>query len=51
MTIDQLGRSLWNRVSPAQRATFFACLISGYLVHLYAFTNLIPNGDGLTCSR
>ena len=48
MTIDQLGRSLWNRVSPAQRAAFFACLISGYLVHLYAFTNLIPNADGLS---
>ena len=48
MTIDQLGRSLWNRVSPAQRAAFFACLVSGYLVLLYAFTNLIPNGDGLS---
>ncbi len=26
---------------------FMASIISGYLVHLYAFTNLIPNSDGI----
>lgn len=48
MTIDQQGRSLWNKIAPTQKAAFFSCLIVGYLVHLYAFTNTIPNADGLS---
>lgn len=48
MSIDERGRSLWRRAAPTQKATFFSCLITGYLVHLYAFTNLIPNSDGLS---
>ena len=47
MSVDQLGRRLWERIAPSQRAAFFSCIVVGYLVHLYAFTNLIPNGDGL----
>ena len=48
MSIDAQGRRLWQAVTPAQRSAFFCCLIVGYLVHLYAFTNLIPNADGLS---
>lgn len=48
MSIDERGRKLWQGISPAQRAAFFGCLIAGLLVHLYAFTNLIPNSDGLS---
>lgn len=48
MSIDERGRSLWRRAAPTQKAAFFSCLITGYLVHLYAFTNLIPNSDGLS---
>jgi len=48
MSIDEQGRSLWQKLAPAQWAAFFACLITGYLIHLYAFTNLIPNSDGLS---
>lgn len=48
MSIDELGRRLWLRAAPAQKAAFFSCLVTGYLVHLYAFTNLIPNSDGLS---
>ena len=48
MSIDALGRRLWQAVSPVRRAAFFSCLIAGYLCHLYAFTNLIPNSDGLS---
>ena len=33
---------------PPQKAAFFGCLLSGYLVHLYVFTNIIPNSDGLS---
>ncbi|MGE4277916.1 MAG: glucosyltransferase domain-containing protein, partial [Lawsonibacter sp.] len=48
MTIDEQIRSGWQRVAPPRKAAFFSCLIAGYLVHLYAFTNLIPNSDGLS---
>ena len=48
MTLDERSRGLWQRISPAQRTAFFSCLITGYLVHLYAFTNTIPNSDGLS---
>ena len=48
MSIDARSSRLWQKIAPAQRAAFFCCLIAGYLVHLYAFTNLIPNSDGLS---
>ena len=48
MSIDELWRRLRQRVPPASRSAFFACLTAGCLVHLYAFTNLIPNADGLS---
>ncbi|MCF2661127.1 glucosyltransferase domain-containing protein [Pseudoflavonifractor phocaeensis] len=48
MTIDQQGRKWWDRAAAAPKAAFLSCVITGYLVHLYAFTNLIPNCDGLS---
>ena len=48
MSIDEQGGALWRRVSSAQRTAFSACLITGLLVHLYAFTNIVPNCDGLS---
>jgi len=32
----------------AAKAAFIACFAAGYAVHLFAFTNLIPNSDGLS---
>lgn len=29
------------------KITFLSSFISGYLIHLYAFTNVIPNSDGI----
>ena len=46
MKLDDLGRTLWQRTGAPQKWAFFAALISGYVTHLYAFTNFIPNGDG-----
>ena len=34
MSIDAQGRRLWQKIPPAQRAAFLACLVTGYLVHL-----------------
>lgn len=47
MSMDQQARAVWQRIQTPQKAAFFSCLITGYLVHLYAFTNIIPNSDGL----
>lgn len=48
MFMDQLSRSLWQKAGSNRRAAFFGCFVAGYLGHLYAFTNLIPNSDGLS---
>lgn len=40
--------ALWARVSRQERWAFAACFVSGLLIHLYAFTNLIPNADGIS---
>lgn len=48
MKLDELGRTLWQRVGKGQKCAFFAAVVAGYAAHLYAFTNLIPNSDGLS---
>ena len=48
MRLDELGGKLWQRIGKGQKWAFFSCVLVGYLVHLYAFTNIIPNGDGLS---
>ena len=48
MKLDELVRRLWQRVSGAERSALFTALIAGYVTHLYAFTNIIPNSDGLS---
>ena len=45
------GFGLWDRVkrcSPGVLAAFVAAFVFGYVIHLYAFTNTIPNPDGLS---
>lgn len=48
MQLDRSVRALFSRFTPQQRWAFFSCVLAGYLTHLYAFTNLIPNSDGLS---
>lgn len=48
MPVDHALNTLWARITPPQRAAFFSCAIAGYLTHLFAFTNLFPNSDGLS---
>lgn len=48
MTIDHQASAFWKRIPAPSRAAFFSCFVTGCLVHLYAFTNLIPNSDGLS---
>ena len=45
------GFGLWDRVkrtSPGVLAAFLTAFVFGYVIHLYAFTNNIPNPDGLS---
>lgn len=44
--MDQIIKQMWHR-SISQKIAFFSCFISGYLVHLFAYTNIIPNSDGV----
>lgn len=49
--IPEPGFRLWERIkrcSPGVLAAFLAAFVFGYLIHLYAFTNNIPNPDGLS---
>lgn len=39
---------LSRMLTPVVKAAFFSCVITGFLVHLYAFANMIPNSDGLS---
>ena len=48
MRLDELGAALWQKIGKGQKWAFISCVLVGYLVHLYAFTNIIPNGDGLS---
>ena len=48
MKLDELGGAVWRRVGTGQKSAFFSAVIAGYLAHLYAFTNIIPNADGLS---
>ena len=48
MPLDRIFARLGQRITPAQRAAFLACFVSALLIHLFAFTNIIPNSDGLS---
>lgn len=40
--------AIWNRPEKSVKWAFFACFLSGLLIHLFAFTNMIPNSDGIS---
>ncbi len=46
-SLQQRLVQLYKEVPAACRTAFFTTVILGYAVHLYAFTNLIPNADGI----
>lgn len=39
---------LWQRLSAPSRSAFLSTVILGLVVHLFAFSNIIPNSDGLS---
>ncbi len=38
----------WNSVPRAVKTAFICCFIAGYIVHIFAFANIIPNSDGIS---
>lgn len=42
------SRAIWQMIKMPQKTAFFCSLAAGYAVHLYAFTNILPNFDGLS---
>lgn len=48
MPLDRIAARLRHRIPATAWAAFLSCFLSGYLIHLFAFTNLIPNSDGLS---
>ena len=48
MPLDRIAARLRQRIPATSLAAFLSCFLSGYLIHLFAFTNLIPNSDGLS---
>ena len=35
-------------LSENDKSAFISCFVAGYIVHLFVFTNIIPNSDGLS---
>ncbi|MDR1821356.1 MAG: glucosyltransferase domain-containing protein [Oscillospiraceae bacterium] len=48
MKSSKQPKSLTRHLTPPRKYAFLACVIAGFLVHIYAFTNIIPNSDGLS---
>ena len=48
MPLDRVAARLRQRIPATAWAAFLSCFLSGYLIHLFALTNLIPNSDGLS---
>ncbi len=44
---DALNK-LWKRIPNSVKAAFICCFIAGFIIHAFAFTNIIPNSDGLS---
>ena len=46
---DQSAKTgLWKALPPAVRSAFVCCFAAGFLAHIFAFTNIIPNSDGVS---
>ena len=42
------AKRFFDALSPAVKAAFICCVIAGFAAHIFAFTNIIPNSDGIS---
>ncbi len=45
---DSKWEQRYAAIPKPMKVAFYSCMIIGLLVHLFAFTNIIPNSDGLS---
>ncbi|MDD6266190.1 MAG: glucosyltransferase domain-containing protein [Clostridia bacterium] len=45
---EKKENNIFSGISVSAKTAFIACFAAGLLVHLFAFTNIIPNSDGLS---
>lgn len=48
MNEKSLFQRTFDAIPKPVKTAFFSCVILGFLAHLFAFTNIIPNSDGLS---
>lgn len=48
MNEKSLLQRTYDSIPIQAKTAFFSCVILGFLTHLFAFTNIIPNSDGLS---
>lgn len=48
MKIEQRLKTAYSRLSGSEKAAFLSIFIGGLLAHLFIFTNVIPNFDGIS---
>lgn len=39
---------LYEKIPNTVRTAFICCFIAGFIIHIFAFTNIVPNSDGLS---
>lgn len=45
---SSLAPRWWSGLPRAVRAALLCCFVAGFLAHIFAFTNIIPNSDGVS---
>ncbi len=47
-SVRPLAPRWWSGLPRAVRAAVLCCFVAGFLAHIFAFTNIIPNSDGIS---
>lgn len=48
MWVEQKAKALYSQLSNSEKTVFLSVLIGGLIAHLFIFTNIIPNFDGIS---
>lgn len=48
MWIENQVRRIWNRIGRSEKTALLATFVAGMLAHLFIWTNVIPNFDGMS---
>ena len=45
---EHFFENMWGKIKKNWKIAFFSAIIIGFFTHMYVFTNMLPNHDGLT---